>query len=132
VRLGQLALICCSGEFTTIAGQRVVDTVKQTFTTQTSMNQVWLASYCNDYMGYVTTYEEYQQQAYEGGHTLFGQWTLAACQSKFKDLAEQLLLEKNKRHYDEMTRPQQIPEQELAKRTNHGNLKTAVSQGEAV
>ena len=132
VRLGQLALICCPGEFTTIAGQRVVDTVKQTFTTQTSMNQVWLASYCNDYMGYVTTYEEYQQQAYEGGHTLFGQWTLAACQSKFKDLAEQLLLEKNKRHYDEMTRPQQIPEQELAKRTNHGNLKTAVSQGEAV
>ncbi len=42
-------------------------------------------------------YEEYQQQAYEGGHTLFGQWTLAACQSKFKVLAEQLLLEKNKR-----------------------------------
>lgn len=132
VRLGQLALVCCPGEFTTIAGQRVIDTVKQTLTAQVSIERVWLASYCNDYMGYVTTYEEYQQQAYEGGHTLFGQWTLAACQSKFKDLAEQLLLEKNKRHYDEMTRPQQIPAQELAKRTNHGNLKTAVSQGEAV
>lgn len=132
VRLGQLALVCCPGEFTTIAGQRVIDTVKQTLTAQVSIERVWLASYCNDYMGYVTTYEEYQQQAYEGGHTLFGQWTLAACQSKFKDLTEQLLLEKNKRHYDEMTRPQQIPEQELAKRSNHGNLKTAVSQGEAV
>ncbi|AVZ86141.1 neutral/alkaline non-lysosomal ceramidase N-terminal domain-containing protein [Acinetobacter sp. WCHA45] len=132
IRLGQLALICCPGEFTTIAGQRVVDTVKQTLATQASIERVWLASYCNDYMGYVTTYEEYQQQAYEGGHTLFGQWTLAACQSKFKDLAKQLLLEKNKRHYDEMTRPQPIPENELAKRSNHGNLKTAVSQGEAV
>lgn len=132
VRLGSLALICCPGEFTTIAGQRVIATVKQTLATQTSIEKVWFASYCNDYMGYVTTYEEYQEQAYEGGHTLFGQWTLAACQSKFKDLAEQLLLEKHKRHYDEMTRPQPIPKQELAKRTNQGNLKTAVSQGEAV
>lgn len=132
VRLGQLTLICCPGEFTTIAGQRVVDTVKQTFAVQPSIERVWLASYCNDYMGYVTTYEEYQAQAYEGGHTLFGQWTLAACQSKFQGLAEQLLLEKDKRHYDEMTRPPHIPVQELAKRTNHGNLKTAVSQGEAV
>ena len=132
VRLGSLALICCPGEFTTIAGQRVVTTVKQTLATQTSIEKVWFASYCNDYMGYVTTYEEYQVQAYEGGHTLFGQWTLAACQSKFQGLAEQLLLEKDKRHYDEMTRPPHIPAQELAKRTNHGNLKTAVSQGEAV
>ncbi|MCU4639603.1 neutral/alkaline non-lysosomal ceramidase N-terminal domain-containing protein [Acinetobacter courvalinii] len=133
VRLGQLALICCPGEFTTIAGQRVVDTVKkQMLAAQASIESVWLASYCNDYMGYVTTYEEYQVQAYEGGHTLFGQWTLAACQSKFKALAEQLGLEKNKRHYDEMTRPQPIPAQELAKRSNHGNVKTAVSQGEAV
>jgi neutral ceramidase len=132
VRLGQLALICCPGEFTTIAGQRVVETVQQVFLNQSDIERVWLASYCNDYMGYVTTYEEYQQQAYEGGHTLFGQWTLAACQSKFKDLAKQLLLEKNKRHYDEITRPQPIPENELAKRSNHGNLKTAVSQGEAV
>jgi neutral ceramidase len=132
VRLGSLALVCCPGELTTIAGQRVVDTVKQMLAAQASIERVWLASYCNDYMGYVTTYEEYQVQAYEGGHTLFGQWTLAACQSKFQGLAEQLLLEKDKRHYDEMTRPPHIPVQELAKRTNHGNLKTAVSQGEAV
>lgn len=132
IRLGTLALVCCPGEFTTIAGQRVIDTVKQTLAAQAATENVWFASYCNDYMGYVTTYEEYQEQAYEGGHTLFGQWTLAACQSKFKELAEQLLLGKNKRHYDAMTRPQAIPAQELAKRTNHGNVKTAVSQGEAV
>ncbi|WP_434279628.1 neutral/alkaline non-lysosomal ceramidase N-terminal domain-containing protein [Acinetobacter sp. CE-15] len=129
IRLGSLALVCCPGEFTTIAGQRIADTVKETLVAQTSMERVWLASYCNDYMGYVTTYEEYQEQAYEGGHTLFGQWTLAACQSKFRGLTEQLLLEKNKRHYDQTTRPQQISEEELSKRTNHGNLKTATSQG---
>ena len=132
IRLGNLAIVCCPGEFTTIAGQRVVDTVKQVFADQSDIERVWLASYCNDYMGYVTTYEEYQEQAYEGGHTLFGQWTLAACQSKFKLLAEQLLLDKNQRNYDQVTRPKPIPEQELAKRSNYGNLKTATSQGEAV
>lgn len=132
VRLGQLALICCPGEFTTIAGHRAVDTVKQMLAVQASIESAWLASYCNDYMGYVTTYEEYQQQAYEGGHTLFGQWTLAACQSKFKLLAEQLLRDKNQRSYDQTTRPKPIPEQELAKRTNHGNVKTAISQGDAI
>ncbi|MFK4048575.1 neutral/alkaline non-lysosomal ceramidase N-terminal domain-containing protein [Acinetobacter venetianus] len=132
VRLGNLALVCCPGEFTTIAGQRVMETVKQQLIGKSSIDRVWFASYCNDYMGYVTTYEEYQQQAYEGGHTLFGQWTLAACQSKFKLFAEQLLLDKKYRDYDQATRPKLIPLQELAKRTNHGNLKTAVSQGEAV
>ncbi|RLZ11056.1 ceramidase [Acinetobacter sp. 2JN-4] len=136
IRLGQLALVCCPGEFTTIAGQRVIHTVKQVLADQPEIDRVWLSSYCNDYMGYVTTYEEYQEQAYEGGHTLFGQWTLAACQSKFKHLAEQLLQRKHKRNddqgYDQTTRPKPIPEQELAKRTNHGNLKTAVGQGEAV
>lgn len=67
------------------------------------------------------------------GDAMFGyrQWTLAACQSKFKELVERLL-DKNKRHYDEMTSSQPILKQELAKRTNHDNLKTAVSQGEAV
>ncbi len=33
-----------------------------------------ICTYSNDYMGYVTTHEEYQEQAYEGGHTIFGQW----------------------------------------------------------
>ncbi len=132
IRLGNLAIVCCPGEFTTIAGQRVIHTVKHVLADQSDIERVWLASYCNDYMGYVTTYEEYQQQAYEGGHTLFGQWTLAACQSKFKLLAEQLLRDKNQRSYDQTTRPKPIPEQELAKRTNHGNVKTAISQGDAI
>ncbi|MCH7336091.1 neutral/alkaline non-lysosomal ceramidase N-terminal domain-containing protein [Acinetobacter sp. NIPH 2699] len=132
VRLGLFVIVCCPGEFTTIAGQRVIETVKQVLADQSAIERVWLSSYCNDYMGYVTTYEEYQEQAYEGGHTLFGQWTLAACQSKFKLLAKQLLLDKNQRSDDQTTRPEPIPEQELAKRSNHGNLKTAVRQGEAV
>ena len=82
-------------------------------------------------MGYVTTYEEYQQQAYEGGHTLFGQWTLAACQSKFKLLAEQLLLDKNQRNYDQTTT--KTDSRTGTRKTQQSwQFKTAVSQGEAV
>ena len=132
IRLGQLTLVCGPGEFTTIAGQRVLNTVKKVLASNSDIEQVWLCSYCNDYMGYVTTFEEYQEQAYEGGHTLFGQWTLAACQSKFQDLAAQLLLAKDQRKYDQSTRPKPVPAEELAKRTNYGNLKSAVGSGKVI
>ncbi|MCB1658819.1 MAG: neutral/alkaline non-lysosomal ceramidase N-terminal domain-containing protein, partial [Pseudomonadales bacterium] len=74
--------------------------------------------YCNDYMGYVTTYEEYQQQAYEGGHTIYGQWTLAAFQTCFAKLAEQFALPADQRQYDQHTQPLPAPVHELALRTN--------------
>lgn len=123
--IGTLALLCCPGEFTTMAGQRLVNTIKPILAPQ-GISQVLLCSYCNDYMGYVTTFEEYQQQAYEGGHTLFGQWTLAAFQTGFSRLAQQLVKPVAQRDYDQHTKPTPVPEHELALRTNHGNLKTAV------
>ena len=125
--IGPLALLCCPGEFTTMAGQRLVTTVTAILQPH-GIDQVLLCSYCNDYMGYVTTFEEYQQQAYEGGHTLFGQWTLAAFQTGFSQLAKQLVQPVAQRNYDQQTRPTPVPEHELALRTNHGNLKTAVQQ----
>ncbi|OTG84681.1 neutral/alkaline non-lysosomal ceramidase N-terminal domain-containing protein [Acinetobacter sp. ANC 4648] len=129
IQLGPLVLVCCPGEITTIAGQRVMKTVQKIVALNPNIKDVWLSSYCNDYMGYITTFEEYQQQAYEGGHTLFGQWTLSAVQFKFQQLAQQLCIAKDLREYDQSTRPKPIPKQELAKRTNHGNVKTAASQG---
>ncbi|MDV2470320.1 neutral/alkaline non-lysosomal ceramidase N-terminal domain-containing protein [Acinetobacter chinensis] len=124
IQIGQLRIVCCPGELTTTAGKRVLETIVQ----NTSDQPVWLASYCNDYMGYVTTYEEYQEQAYEGGHTLFGQWTNAAFQLKFSALAQQLENTEAQRQHDRTTRPAEVPLQELLKRTNRGNLKTAVSE----
>ena len=130
IKIGQLALICCPGEITTISGQRLLQTVRKCLSEKHEISNVWLCSYCNDYMGYITTNEEYQQQAYEGGHTLFGQWTLAAIQYKYQGLTEQLLRAVLDRELDRSTRPSKVPEHELAKRTNHGSLRTAVSQGE--
>ncbi len=89
VRLGALALICAPGEFTTVAGQRLLQTLRPSLA-RIGIRELYLCTYCNEYMGYVTTYEEYQEQAYEGGHNVFGQWSLAAFQQNFLVLAEQL------------------------------------------
>ncbi len=75
-------------------------------------------TYCNDYMGYVTTHQEYEQQAYEGGHTIFGRWTLGAFQTQFEKLAQQLAMPSDDRDYDRDTRPAPQPADELALRSN--------------
>ena len=117
ITIGQLALVCCPGEFTTIAGKRVLETVKARLQKR-GIEHVLICTYCNDYMGYVTTQEEYQQQAYEGGHTLFGQWTLAAFQTEFAKLADEMLKPDAERRHDRVTRPLPVPEHELALRSN--------------
>ncbi|MEK7739199.1 MAG: neutral/alkaline non-lysosomal ceramidase N-terminal domain-containing protein, partial [Pseudomonadota bacterium] len=57
IQIGQLALICCPGEITTTAGQRVIQTVAKQFSKHHGISKVGLVSYCNDYMGYITTNE---------------------------------------------------------------------------
>lgn len=117
VRIGPLAIICCPGEFTTTAGRRVQDTVREQLA-GSDIEQILMTTYCNDYMGYVTTCEEYQEQAYEGGHTIFGQWTLAAFQTCFARIAPQLTRPRADRDHDTTTEPAPAPADELAKRTN--------------
>ncbi len=117
VRIGQLALVCCPGEFTTVAGKRIKDTVRDVLK-DSDIDDVLISTYCNDYMGYCTTNEEYQQQNYEGGHTIFGQWQLAAFQTCFAKLAPELDRHPDDRHYDNTTRPRPVPEDELKLRTN--------------
>ena len=87
-RIGQLTLVCVPAEFTTMAGRRLRETVAEVL--GESSSHVVLAGYANDYGGYVTTREEYATQQYEGGHTLFGPWTLAAYQQEFARLARAL------------------------------------------
>lgn len=116
IRLGDLALVCAPGEFTTTAGARLRSAVQDSMNAH-GIAQVLLCTYCNEYMGYVTTYEEYQEQAYEGGHTIYGQWTLAAFQTRFAELAAELGKEAATRRHDRHTRPATPPAQELALRS---------------
>jgi len=117
VRLGGLAIVCCPGEFTTTAGARLVQSVAETLA-PAGVRHTLICTYANDYMGYVTTNEEYQEQCYEGGHTIFGQWTLAAFQTRLTQLARELLEPEGERRHDRTTRPPPVPPDELAKRSD--------------
>lgn len=116
VRLGNLRLVCAPGEFTTVAGRRLVATVQSSLPLENNETCL-INTYCNDYMGYVTTFEEYQEQAYEGGHTVYGQWTLGGFQTAFTALADALKRPAGQRDYDTRTRPPRVPDSELALRS---------------
>lgn len=116
VRLGNITLTCAPGEFTTVAGRRLLSVMEKTLGSENQQHII--CTYCNDYMGYVTTFEEYQEQLYEGGHTVYGQWTLAAFQTRYRELAKALLVNANERQHDTQMRPQAAPKEELRLRSD--------------
>ncbi|KAF8394963.1 hypothetical protein HHK36_018902 [Tetracentron sinense] len=92
LRIGQLVILSVPGEFTTMAGRRLRDAVKTVLTSGgngefNSNIHVVIAGLTNTYSQYVTTFEEYQVQRYEGASTLFGPHTLNAYIQEFKKLA---------------------------------------------
>lgn len=114
--LGNIALAGIPGEITTVAGWRLRDTLYAVLKRK-GINHVVLTSYSNAYCGYITTWEEYQEQCYEGGHTVFGQWTLAAFQTKFKQLATEMLKHPATRAIPQDEQPVTFTEEELKKRS---------------
>lgn len=87
-QLGQLVLVGTPAEPTTVAGWRLRDTLSKVLPAD---KIVINCPYANAYCGYITTPEEYDCQLYEGGHTVFGRWTLPAFQTKFQELAYAML-----------------------------------------
>ncbi len=64
-------------EVTAESGRRMAARVKREFVEagDEGILHVWVAGNANGYFGYTTTPEEYRQQNYEGGHTLYGQYS---------------------------------------------------------
>lgn len=87
-KLGQLALVFVPSEVTTMSGRRMRETISNILGDEVS--HVVIAGYSNDYAGYITTPEEYAVQQYEGGHTLFGPWTLPGFRQELARLARAL------------------------------------------
>jgi neutral ceramidase len=85
IRLGRLYLIGIPGEVTVVAGLRLRRTVAAVV--GADLDDVLVVGYSNAYIHYVTTPEEYDEQRYEGGSTLFGRWELPALQQTVADLA---------------------------------------------
>lgn len=85
LRLGQLYLIGIPAEVTIVAGLRLRRTVAGIVGAE--LDQVLVAGYSNGYLHYVTTPQEYDEQRYEGGSTMFGRWELPALQQAVAELA---------------------------------------------
>jgi neutral ceramidase len=114
--VGDLAFAGIPAEITTVAGQRLEQTLLDILKDR-GVKEVVATSYANAYCGYVTTFQEYQLQLYEAGHTVFGKHTLGAVQTRFKRLALELLKPKEERTPMIDGEPALFTDEELAKRT---------------
>lgn len=88
VRIGPLALVVGPCEYTTMTGRRFREAVGRELGIDPKL--IVISGYSNDFSGYVTTYQEYQKQQYEGGHTIFGPWTESGYRQEFVKLARAL------------------------------------------
>jgi neutral ceramidase len=114
--IGDIALAGIPAEITTIAGQRLENTLLETLADR-GVKEVVCCTYANAYCGYITTYEEYQLQMYEGGHTVFGQHFLGAVQTKFQQLAKEITKSESDRNVVEDGRPTMFTDEEIALRS---------------
>lgn len=88
VRIGGLYLIGVPGEPTIVSGLRLRRTVAGIV--GADLSDVLCVGYSNAYLHYITTPEEYVEQRYEGGSTLFGRWQLPALMQTVAGLAAAL------------------------------------------
>jgi len=90
----QLTIISVPSEFTTMSGRRMRGAIREILVAGGVLDgadgMVVIAGLANDYSSYVTTFEEYQVQRYEGASTLFGPHTLEAYIQEMSDLARSL------------------------------------------
>lgn len=89
VRLGNILIAALPGEITTVAGRRVKELLEKEYE-GCGVDRVIIHSYCNAYMGYITTPEEYDIQSYEGGHNVYGRSSLDVVLASYGELVKTL------------------------------------------
>lgn len=78
-------------EVTTESGRRMAERVSHEFAkANNGIEHAWIAGNANGYFGYTTTPEEYALQNYEGGHTLYGQYSTPYLTAQLGKLAKDL------------------------------------------
>uniref|UniRef100_UPI0037E7657B neutral ceramidase n=1 Tax=Semicossyphus pulcher TaxID=241346 RepID=UPI0037E7657B len=89
ITIGSVAVVAVPGEMTTMSGRRLREAVKQELQSEGAFSdtEVVIAGLSNIYTHYITTYEEYQVQRYEGASTIYGPHTLSAYLQKYRGLA---------------------------------------------
>ncbi|GMH38629.1 hypothetical protein BSKO_06513 [Bryopsis sp. KO-2023] len=92
LRVGQIVIACIPGEFTTMSGRRLTETLYKELAPFWGENvQVLVTGLANTYSSYVTTFEEYQIQRYEGASNIFGPHALQAYIQTFKKMARAMI-----------------------------------------
>jgi neutral ceramidase len=88
MRIGDRLLLCVPGEPSVEAGRRIRAQARPAG--PRGITDSLVVSLANGYHGYFTTPEEYDQQHYEGGHTVFGTYTTLLVERTHEELAAQL------------------------------------------
>uniref|UniRef100_A0A0B7A399 Neutral ceramidase n=2 Tax=Arion vulgaris TaxID=1028688 RepID=A0A0B7A399_9EUPU len=92
LRVGEFVIIAVPGEFSTMAGRRMRNTVYSTLVGKgfSENTTTVIAGLANEYSDYITTFEEYQIQRYEGASTIYGPHTLEAHLQSYTLLSTQM------------------------------------------
>ncbi|XP_044261927.1 neutral ceramidase-like [Tribolium madens] len=95
VQVGEVLLIAVPGEFTTMSGRRLRNSVQEAAISNGASpdTKAIITGLSNVYTSYITTPEEYQMQRYEGASTIYGPHTLTIYIEKYKELIRALLKE---------------------------------------
>lgn len=88
IRIGDRLLLGTPGEPSVEMGRRLQAAVAPHL--PTGVRDPVVVGLANDYIGYLTTPEEYEMQHYEGGHTVFGTWTSLLTRNALVDLTRAL------------------------------------------
>ena len=88
VRVGNRLLVGAPGEPSVEMGRRFEAAVRPHL--PAGVTDPVIVGLSNDYLGYLTTPEEYEMQHYEGGHTVYGTWTSLLMRGSFVALAQAL------------------------------------------
>ncbi len=118
ILIGELAIAAVPGEITTVAGRRLKEALLNDLQKQGVLDVV-LCCNANEYMGYTTTKEEYEETTYERGMTFFGHYTLAALQTCFRRVST--LFESAPDIKSTGIQPPEFSPHELNLRTAHKN-----------
>lgn len=87
--IGDLVIAALPTEPSTVAGRRIRASMGSALGNKAPLDVI-VNGYANAYAQYLTTPEEYREQHYEAGCTLFGPWTLGAFQAELASLVPML------------------------------------------
>ena len=88
LRLGDRVVLNVPGEPSVEMARRLVAAVEPVL--PKGVEEAFVVGLANGYYGYLVTPEEYEQQHYEGGHTVYGTWTSLLARNELVELTAAL------------------------------------------